>query len=178
LPPRPPRDIEGVAAAEEPSADTTGSIASWADDPARNDRVPTDLTLAYAANTRAQPAATRAPGPMGSLRPANPSNTGNATIATKRPAANSPAAKIAQRNNDPWLRGILVTPSVHYSVSVAVLGAQDARMLRPLMHKPKTTLAMVFSNDPTLGLTSVQFSGPAVTFLPTLSYRTRTAGVY
>jgi hypothetical protein len=37
---------------------------------------------------------------------------------------------------------------------------------------------MVFSNDPTLGLTSVQFSGPAVTFLPTLSYRTRTAGVY
>src|SRR5215212_3976506 len=106
---------------------------------------------------------------MGSLRAANPANTGNATIATKKPAANPPAAKIAQRNNDPWLRGIVMTPSVHHSLSVNVLGAPDYRTLRPLMHKPRTTVAMVFSNDPLLGLTSVQFSGPAVSFLPTIN---------
>jgi hypothetical protein len=38
-------------------------------------------------------------------------------------------------------------------------------------------LAMVFSNDPLLGITSVQFSGPAVAFLPTISYPTRTAAL-
>ena len=52
-----------------------------------------------------------------------------------------------------------------------------ANQLRPLLHKPRTTLAMVFSNDLLLGLTSVQFSGPAVSFLPTLNYQTRTAGL-
>ena len=45
------------------------------------------------------------------------------------------------------------------------------------MHKPRTTVAMVFSNDPTLGITSVKFSGPAVAFLPTINDSTRTAGL-
>jgi uncharacterized protein YcbK (DUF882 family) len=172
LPPRPPREIEGVAA-----ADTTSSITAWASNPSQNDRVSSDLALAYAANSQAQQAASPAAAPMGSLRPAGASNADNATVATRRPAANSPAAKIAPRSMDPWLRGIVMTPSVHHSLSVATLGAQDTRALRPLMHKPRTTLAMVFSNDPLLGLTSVQFSGPAVTFLPTISYPTRTAGL-
>jgi hypothetical protein len=174
FPPRPPRDIERVAVA---AADTTTSITAWTSDPNQNDRVSSDLALAYAANLQAEQAASPAAAPMGSLRPVGASNTGNATIATRKPAANSPAAKIAPRGMDPWLRGVVMTPSVHHSLRVATVGAQDARTLRPLLHKPGTTLAMVFSNDPLLGLTSVQFSGPAVTFLPTISYPTRTAGL-
>jgi uncharacterized protein YcbK (DUF882 family) len=172
FPPRPPREIEAVAA-----ADTTSSITAWASNPGQDEPVPADLALAYAANPQAEQAASPAVAPMGSLRSAGPSNAGNATVATRKPAANSPAAKIAARGMDPWLRGIVMTPSVHHSLSVATLGAQDSRTLRPLLHKPRTTLAMVFSNDPLLGLTSVQFSGPAVTFLPTISYVTRTAGL-
>jgi hypothetical protein len=115
--------------------------------------------------------------PMGALR-ANPASAGNATVATRKPATtSSPAAKIAPRGNDPWLRGIVMTPSVHYSLSVSLLGAPDYRTLRPLMQKPRTTVAMIFSNDPGLGLTSVKFSGPAVSFLPTITYQTRTAGL-
>jgi hypothetical protein len=186
-PPRPPRDIEGVPA---PVAvpDTTASVASWASNPNQNDRIPTELALAYAAATQPEPATRPVPpAPMGSVRPSTPANSGlantgaanvgNATIATKKPATNSPGARIAQRGMDPWLRGVVMTPSVHHSVTVAVLGAPDYRTLRPLMHKPQTTLAMVFSNDPLLGLTSVQFSGPAVTFLPTINSPTRTAGL-
>ena len=184
FPPRPPRDIEGEPTDTTPT-ETTASVSSWASNPAQNDRVPIDLVLAYAANPQAEaaePVAAAAPvasaAPMGALKPANMASSGNATVATKRPAENTPATKIAPRNNDPWLRGIVVTPSVHHSVSVAVLGTPDYRNLRPLMHKPRTTVAMVFSNDPLLGLTSLKFSGPAVTFLPTIQDRTRTAGLH
>ncbi|MFL5094313.1 MAG: DUF882 domain-containing protein [Xanthobacteraceae bacterium] len=173
FPPRPPRDIESVAVA---AADTTASITAWASDPGQNDQVPSELALAYAANQQAEQAASPAAAPMGPLGPAAPSSAGNATVATRKPAANSPAAKIAPRM-DPWLRGIVMTPSVHHSLRVATVGTQDSRTLRPLLQKPRTTLAMVFSNDPLLGITSVQFSGPAVAFLPTISYATRTAGL-
>jgi uncharacterized protein YcbK (DUF882 family) len=177
VPPRPPRDLEGaLAGAAGAAADITLSVATWRSDPGQNDRVSTELALAYAASTHPDAAPATA-APMGSLRPANPASAGNATIAAKKPGSNSPAAKIAQRSADPWLRGIVMTPSVHHSLSVNLLGSPDYRTLRPLMHKPRTMLAMVFSNDPLLGITSVQFSGPAVAFLPTISYPTRTAAL-
>jgi hypothetical protein len=161
-------DVE--AGSGRPSA----SLATWTDNPSQNER-PANVALAYAAAT--QPALPARPTPMGSLPPANPTSGGNATIAAKRPPANSPAAKIVPRSGDPWLRGIVMTPSVHHSLRVALLGKPDTRTLQPLMQKPRTTLAMAFSNDPQLGITSLQFSGPAVAFLPTISYPTRTAGL-
>ncbi len=174
-PPRPPRDIEGAPPANAvPSADTTASLASWASNPVQNDRAPAEMVLAYAAPKAPEPVAR--PAPMGTARPTNVATAGNATVATKVPPA---GARSGQRGNDPWLRGVVMTPSVHHSLSVAVVGATDYRSLRPLMQKPKTTLAMVFSNDPTLGITSLHFSGPAVSFLPTISFGpTRTAGLH
>jgi uncharacterized protein YcbK (DUF882 family) len=171
-PPRPPRDIAGA-----PAADITASVSSWANNPGHNDRVPPEIALAYAVTSQPEAPVPALAAPMGSLPAANPASAGNATVALKKPAANLPAAKIGQRGTDPWLRGIVVTPSVHHSLRVNLLAAPDYRMLRPLMHKPRTTLAMVFSNDPLLGLTSVQFSGPAISFLPTINHQTRTAGL-
>jgi uncharacterized protein YcbK (DUF882 family) len=178
-PPRPPRDIEGVATEE-----TTSSVAAWASNPDQNDRVPTELVLAYAATTPTAEPETRqvTASPMGTVR-ANPAMPApNATVATRKPAAQPQAqpqpAPIVQRSIDPWLRGIVLTPSVQHSLSVAMLAAPDNRMLRPLMHKPRTTVAMVFSNDPTLGLVAESFRGPAITFLPTIGVAaTRTAGL-
>ncbi len=188
-PPRPPKDIDLQTPVE-----TTASLNSWTSNPSQNDRVPTDLALAYAAAgsaaAPAEPVAKPATSPMGALKPiasANaatapstgnatvPPSADNATVATRKAAVNSPAAKIGQRGFDPWLRGVIMTPSVHHSLDVAVVGAKDARTLRPLMHKPDSTVAMVFSNDPTLGLTSLKFSGAAVAFLPTVDMLPRTA---
>jgi uncharacterized protein YcbK (DUF882 family) len=176
IPPRPPADV-GTPAAEAPAADTTASVTAWASNPGQNDRVPPDVALAYAAAPAAAAAARPAAAPMGALKPSNPVNTGSATVATRRAAAvHSPAAKIAPRGFDPWLRGLVMTPSVHHSISVAVLGTVDARGLQPLLHKPRSALPMVFSNDPTLGLISLQFTGRAVAFLPTIAVpATRTA---
>ena len=82
-----------------------------------------------------------------------------------------------QRFDNPWLRGVIMAPSVHYSMSVAAIGHQDYRTLAPFMHKPRTVLAMVFTADPHFGLTSVAFDGPAVAFMPTVTFVTRTAGL-
>jgi hypothetical protein len=198
-PPRPPRDIENVATEDTTSSIAAPSVSDWASNPGQNDRVPTDLVLAYAATTpSAEPARPGPAGPMGTVR-ANPAFSPpptaaapataaapttipaataapNATVATRKPAP-TPAARPIQRTSDPWLRGIVMTPSVQHSLSVAMLGSPDYRMLRPLMHKPRTTVAMVFSNDPTLGLIPESFTGPAVTFLPTIGVATRTAGL-
>jgi uncharacterized protein YcbK (DUF882 family) len=178
-PPRPPRDIEGIE-------ETTSSIASWASNPGQNDRVPTELVLAYAAATPAAEPETRpvTAAPMGTVR-ANPAMPApNATVATRKPAAQPQAqpqphaTPVVQRSIDPWLRGIVLTPSVQHSLSVVMLAAPDYRTLRPLMHKPRSTVAMVFSNDPTLGLVAESFRGPAITFLPTIgTANTRTAGL-
>jgi uncharacterized protein YcbK (DUF882 family) len=178
-PPRPPREIEGVATEE-----TTSSIAAWANNPSQNDRVPTELVLAYAATTPGAEPDTARPvtaAPMGTVR-ANPAVTPapNATVATRKAAAQPQAqpTPVVQRSIDPWLRGVVLTPSVQHSLSVAMLAAPDNRMLRPLMHKPRSTVAMVFSNDPMLGLVAESFRGPAVTFLPTIGVAaTRTAGL-
>jgi uncharacterized protein YcbK (DUF882 family) len=173
-PPRPPRDIEGV-----PADETTASVASWTSNPGQNDRVPTELVLAYAAAAPDDPVVAKpaVAAPMGTPRAGAAGSAPNATIATRKPAP-LPPGKPVQRNMDPWLRGVVMTPSVQHSLSVAMLGAPDYRTLRPLMHKPKSTVAMVFSNDPTLGLIAESFTGPAVTFLPTIgSGATRTAGL-
>ena len=76
------------------------------------------------------------------------------------------------RSDNPWLRGLVISPSVHYAMSVAMFGKPDYRRLASLMQKPGSVLAMTFSADPQPGMTSYAFSGPAVAFLPTVKTRT------
>lgn len=149
------------------AAETAGGV-TWPDSVAQNDRIPTELVLAYAANAGAEPSARPTSYPMGSQRP-------NALIATKSPPAAS-MSRTGQRGDDPWLRGIVMAPSVQYSMRVAVFGGTDPRSIRPYMLKPQSLVHMVFSDDPLYGLASEYFSGSAVAFLPTVSF-VRTAGI-
>jgi uncharacterized protein YcbK (DUF882 family) len=190
-PPRPPAPIGSTAAeADAPDTRTSGGRFAWLTGrqaeaqprrPAENavepnwpdaigqtDRVPTELMLAYAANAGPDPAVRPAAYPMGPQRP-------NALIATKSPPA-VPAMRPGHRGDDPWLRGIVIAPSVHYSMSVAVFGGTDPRSIRPYMLKPRWSVHMVFSHDPQFGLASEYFSGSAIAFLPTVSF-VRTAGI-
>jgi uncharacterized protein YcbK (DUF882 family) len=86
------------------------------------------------------------------------------------------AIKAGVRLENPWLRAVLVAPSVHRFLTTLALGAHDFRTLAALMVKPRSSVMMTFATDPNPGLDHEHFSGPAVVFVSTVSYpTTRTA---
>jgi uncharacterized protein YcbK (DUF882 family) len=86
------------------------------------------------------------------------------------------AIKAGGRLENPWLRAVLVAPSVHRFLTTLALGARDFRTLAALMVKPRSAVMMTFSAEPNPGLNHERFSGPAVVFVSTVSYpATRTA---
>jgi uncharacterized protein YcbK (DUF882 family) len=155
--PRPPAPIADEASASR--AETTASINAWLKDTgARADRVPTDLALAYAA--AAVPGDSRSAALTAAMRI---SSEGSSQIARIPP-------KAGQRFNDPWLRGITLTSSVHYGMNVSVYGKLDVRQVRTMMIKPVSSLTMAFRGDPYEGMPTARFAGAAVTFLPTVTF--------
>ncbi len=162
--PRPPQEIVVASADPEPTA-SSGSSSEFA-----KDRVPAEIALAYAATPAAAPEPPPRPAPMGIL---------GAPAPTVAPAAAGPAPVIVrgEKIHDPWLRGVVMAPSVQYSMHVSVFGPTDYRTLRPLFAKPSFALAMIFSDDPHLGMNADAFGGAAVAFLPTVTFSSRTAGL-
>ncbi len=157
--PRPPAPIADQASTSR--AETTASINAWLKDTeGRADRVPTDLALAYAA--AAVPEGSRS----SALAPTMPRLAG--ADATTQIARIPP--KAGQRFNDPWLRGITLSASVHYDMNVSVYGKLDVRQVRTMMIKPLSSLAMAFGSDPYEGMPTLKFAGAAVTFLPTVTF--------
>jgi hypothetical protein len=77
--------------------------------------------------------------------------------------------------NDPWLRAVILAPSLSYAMTAIPVGAEDYRGLAVFMRKPSYTVAMTFSADPTQGLRADRFSGQAVVFVETTSFISRTA---
>ena len=97
----------------------------------------------------------------------------NTTVVVKPPLA---AAMYSggQRLDSPWLRAMVVTPSVSEFMTAMRLGPTDPRVLGELLLKPNQSVAMTFSADPHLGLVADRFSGSAVVFLATASFTTQT----
>ena len=124
------------------------------------------------------------PEPPGPEAPAAPNGT---TVAIKRVAnqiastilsaraSSVVAIKAGARLENPWLRAVLVAPSVHRFLTTLTLGARDFRNLAALMVKPRSAVMMTFAADPNPGLDHEHFTGPAVVFVSTVNYPTRTA---
>jgi len=169
--PRPKADLTGAA------PETTASLGDWPNN-VRNDRVPTEIALAYAAvpssepRTRSLSSVVDVPRsePVRAARPA-------AVVVPSPSGTSSLIQKSAPRIQDPWLRGVVMAPSAYYSMRVALLGSPDYRNLVPFMRKPASAVAMVFTVDPNSGLSAEYFEGPAVAFVPTITFATRTAGL-
>jgi uncharacterized protein YcbK (DUF882 family) len=87
------------------------------------------------------------------------------------------AVKAGARFDNPWLRAVILSPSVHRFLTTLALGARDLTSLAELMVKPASTVLMTFSSDPTLGLAHDHFSGSAIVFLSTVTYPTHTAAL-
>ncbi|MCC7346153.1 MAG: DUF882 domain-containing protein [Variibacter sp.] len=168
--PRPRPEV--VASAVETTASVPWPMGS------REDRIPSDLVMAYAASASGPPAPAVAPAaPMGALKPParaatrKPAKEKTPPLAAARPMQ-APAGRLG---DNPWLRGLIISPSVHAAMDVTVLGAPNYRALTALMHKPAAVVPNAFGQDPEFGLTFETFSGSAVSFVPTLPLGTITA---
>jgi uncharacterized protein YcbK (DUF882 family) len=173
-----------LARAQTASAerDLTGTIGPWRVAP--RDRVPPDLALAYAAQPRPEPPVRAMPMGAATTRMIAQSDT---TVALRRSAARAIAAASAHASSaparadaqydDPWLRAVVVSPSVQRYLSITLLGPRDYRRLVPMMRKPDNAVMMTFSHDPHLGLHHQRFSGSAVVFVSTVTFPTRTAAL-
>ena len=83
----------------------------------------------------------------------------------------------AGRGNDIWMRVVMLAPSASRAMSTTVLGDTDMTMMRGYFVKPQTTIAMTFSDDPMMGVTTDRFSGSATAKLATQSFVLRTASL-
>jgi len=105
------------------------------------------------------------------------------TIATKghqdRALAIANAARISMATNidNVWMRAMIVAPSASTALRATWLGDQDMTVMRHLFAKPSTAIAMSFSDDPQMGITSDRFSGAAITPLTTTAFTIQTASL-
>jgi uncharacterized protein YcbK (DUF882 family) len=181
-----PKSTRGVeVASADPNA--TGSVGPLPD--ASDDRVPPQLALAYAEqpNTPSQViamAARAAVDKAGAVIGESETtvavkgvNDQPKTSVQKAIQLAVAAVKVSERLDNPWLRAIILSPSVHRFLSTLAFGARDVTYLASLMVKPASSVMMTFSADPNRGLSQDHFSGSAIVFLSTISYPTRTASL-
>jgi uncharacterized protein YcbK (DUF882 family) len=173
--------------------DDTGTIGPFS--APRDDRVSPDVALAYAEQARreapAQIVSAPLPAPTATPRAAIvravavQTSDNETTVAVKRvsgrPASailtvaaktltlTSPLADSA-RLDDPWLRAIVVSPSVNRFLCITTLGARDFRSLADMMVKPDNSVMMTFAANPNPGLDHDHFSGSAIVFMSTVTY--------
>jgi uncharacterized protein YcbK (DUF882 family) len=83
---------------------------------------------------------------------------GNVVMASTRVAAS--------RNDDVWMRMMILAPSATTSMHATVLGNPDMTAMRAHFVKPQSALSMSFSSDPQMGIVSDRFTGPATAKLP------------
>jgi hypothetical protein len=83
----------------------------------------------------------------------------------------------AARGNDVWMRVVMLAPSASNAMSTTVLGDTDMTLLRGYFIKPQAAIAMVFSDDPMMGMSTDRFSGSATARIVTQSFVLRTASL-
>jgi hypothetical protein len=166
------------------SREATGAIGPFV----VPDRVPPEVALAYAAqvNTIGSSGVLDVrPGPMGRLVESAPTTViAKSTIARKpfeTVSSSYPiptAARVNERLNDPWLRGLMLASSAQDSLVVTRMGDPDVTDLVQYMRKPDSAMVMTFAYDPHPGISTEAFSGSAVVFQATVTFGSRrTAGL-
>jgi uncharacterized protein YcbK (DUF882 family) len=108
--------------------------------------------------------------PLAAAAPTLP--VGGTTVTTKVVNANA-----GMRYDDPWLRAMIMTPSIADSMTTTLYGRPDLSELRNLMHKPNDSLMLSFNDDPYSGVPPDRFRGDAVVFLTTHAFAQHTAAL-
>jgi len=171
-------DLPAVIASADPQS--TASVGNRAGLDART-LARAKLAMAYAAADRAIPVARArlAANPMGHdarhhETHAAPMPARAAAPRAQLTAAWNPAKSIS---NDPWLRAMILAPSSQNYLSATQSGSGDMTTLASLMHKPRTAVYIAFAGSAHPDLTFTRFTGPAIAFLPTVSFGLQTAAL-
>jgi uncharacterized protein YcbK (DUF882 family) len=201
-PPRPPAPIAGsfALAAITPNdvilsrgywsgrpdsgEQSTGSIGPFAAPPGYGEGKPGESVLSYARDIEPEAAPQRAKPATQALRAA--ALAPNTTIASKaQPDAptvvqsslptNRNYASAERRFDGPWMRALILTPSVERFMTTTLYGMADFRGLQPLLHAPTTMVVMAFAKEPQSSLTYGRFEGRAIEFIATATFLPRTA---
>jgi uncharacterized protein YcbK (DUF882 family) len=161
---------QALASAADPQSTASVSTQALAYAPASSSPV-----------DRANIVAASAPIPH-SLRPASaPRNpmavTSITTVASKGPQGQTgvfaTSTRIAAfKGTDIWMRAMILAPSATTAMSATVLGDTDMTLMSSHFAKPEAAVAMNFSDDPQMGLSSDRFTGPATATLATQSFVT------
>jgi hypothetical protein len=85
--------------------------------------------------------------------------------------------KADPRMVNPWMRAIVLSPSVHRFLTTIALGVGDLRSLAAMMVKPSSAVFITFAAEPNPGLDHDRFAGSAIVFLPTVNYPGRSAAL-
>jgi hypothetical protein len=161
---------QALAAAAEPNS--TGSLSdpfqalAYAPAPAPIERTP--VVTASAPIPRGVRPTSAARNPMAVTNVTTviaKDSRGHNLIATSTRLAAAPI-----RDNDVWMRAMIVAPSASASMASTVLGDFDLTSMRTYFAKPQASIAMTFCDDPHLGAVTDQFSGPALVTLTTTSF--------
>jgi uncharacterized protein YcbK (DUF882 family) len=83
----------------------------------------------------------------------------------------------AAQGSSIWMRVVMLAPSASNAMSTTVLGDTEMTQMRSHFVKPQAAIAMTFSDDPMMGMTSDRFTGSATAQLPTQSFVMRTAAL-
>nr|WP_249789835.1 DUF882 domain-containing protein [Bradyrhizobium sp. BRP20] len=84
----------------------------------------------------------------------------------------------AAKGESIWLKIVMLSPSASHAMSVTLMGELDTAALRGYFVKPRSVIAMGFSDDPMQGLSCDNFSGSATAKLETTSFVVRTAALH
>ena len=201
FPPRPPAPIAGTFALaavtpndvilsrgywsgrpDAPAEASTGSIGPFAAPPGYGEGKPADSVLSYARDIEPEAAPQRAKPATQAARPAPPAP--NTTVASKAqadvptlvnsaPPSNEARIAADRRFEGPWMRALILTPSVERYMTTTLYGATDFRGLQPLLRTPTGMVVMAFAAEPQSTLSYRRFEGRAVSFLATATFLPR-----
>jgi hypothetical protein len=203
-PPRPPAPIAGSFALaaltpndiilsrgywsgrpEAPSEPSTGSIGPFAAPPGYGEGKPGEQMLSYAKDIEPESApqrtrpATQATRPAASVAPnttiASKGRADAPTVVESAPPMSEARLAAEYRFEGPWMRALILTPSVARFMNTTLYGATDFRALRSLMRAPTGMVVMGFSDEPYGNLSHGRFEGRAIEFLATATFLPRTA---
>ncbi|MGD9920802.1 MAG: DUF882 domain-containing protein [Pseudorhodoplanes sp.] len=160
---------------------STGSIGPFAAPPGYGEDKPGDTLLSYARDIEPEAAPQRARPATQAARMAVAPNTTLAskarpdapTVVHSAPPLSEARVAAERRFEGPWMRALILTPSVARFMTTTLYGAPDFLSLRPLLQIPTGMVVMAFAAEANAGLAHGSFEGRAIEFLATATFLPR-----